>query len=105
MTLRITRAEVADAGEYKCVAKNRLGEASTSASLTIKEAAYKPEFIKKLKDKFETEGEDAEFEVVVTGKPQPKGKMQENIKSTNALSLTESVLKTIYPLVSILAVV
>ena len=71
-SLRITKTNAEDEAEYKCVATNEHGTASTSAELLVNEPDKRPEFTEKMKPVDVTEGEEIRFEVRVTGKPTPE---------------------------------
>ena len=71
-TLAISETTLEDEGEYKCVARNDVGSASTTAELLVNEEPARPEFKEKMKNIEVTAGEKARFEVQVTGYPEPK---------------------------------
>ncbi|KAI5632857.1 immunoglobulin i-set domain-containing protein [Phthorimaea operculella] len=66
-----------DAGKYKCVAKNREGEASCEANLEVVDKIGKrqkmepPEFLKKIGDTEVLRGMSAKFTACATGTPEP----------------------------------
>ncbi|XP_049875609.1 obscurin isoform X2 [Pectinophora gossypiella] len=66
-----------DAGTYKCVAKNREGEASCEAALEVVDKIGKrqkmepPEFLKKIGDIEVLRGMSAKFTACATGTPEP----------------------------------
>ena len=64
-------AEVTDTGSYKCVARNEMGQATSTARFTITEPALAPQFLKRLLDITGTEGKELALKVEVTGKPKP----------------------------------
>lgn len=68
-SLTFKPSELDDEGEYKCVARNELGSASTTAELLVSEAGAKPEFTEKLKNITALLGEEARFDVRVVGSP------------------------------------
>lgn len=70
--LTITRAERADEGEYRCVARNKNGSGSSKVALWVKQPATKPQFTKPLKNVEVSAGREAEFKVTVSGTPKPK---------------------------------
>ena len=72
LSLNFTQTELDDEGEYKCVAHNALGSASTKAELLVNEPAKKPEFKEKMKNISVRAGDKAKFEVRVTGSPLPE---------------------------------
>ncbi|XP_035445105.2 obscurin isoform X5 [Spodoptera frugiperda] len=67
----------ADAGRYKCVARNREGEATCEANLEVvdkiarKQKVEPPEFLKKIGDIEVFRGMSAKFTACVTGTPEP----------------------------------
>lgn len=65
-------SELDDEGEYKCVARNELGSASTTAELLVNEVGTKPEFTEKLKNISALPGDEARFVVRVAGSPSPE---------------------------------
>lgn len=78
-TLIITKAALSDSGEYRVVATNEFGTASSSALLTVKSKSEKsrreeekPTFVTELKDTKVNEGEPIELKVKVTAIPQAK---------------------------------
>ncbi|KAK0423255.1 hypothetical protein QR680_008049 [Steinernema hermaphroditum] len=71
-TLTIRDARLTDLGTYSCQATNVAGKAETSASVTVLEKMTGPEFVKKLMPIQVKESQNAQFEVTVTGKPEPK---------------------------------
>ncbi|CAH0405571.1 unnamed protein product [Chilo suppressalis] len=66
-----------DAGQYKCVAKNREGEASCEAALDVvdkiarKQRIEPPSFLKKIGDTEVLRGMSAKFTACATGSPEP----------------------------------
>ena len=68
-SLTFKPSELDDEGEYKCVARNELGSASTAAELLVNEAGAKPKFREKLKNITALPGEEARFDVRVVGSP------------------------------------
>ena len=71
-SLTLKPSELDDEGEYKCVARNELGSASTKAELLVNEANRKPEFTQELKNIIVQPGEEARFEVRLIGSPPPE---------------------------------
>lgn len=71
-----------DSGTYKCVIANKMGQATTSANITLVGEkilpktikAEPPKFLKKLDKKNVVEGDAVQLEVVVTGTPKPSVK-------------------------------
>ena len=70
-TLKFTETETDDDAEYKCTAKNELGEVSSTAELLVNEASVRPEFKEKIKPVEVKEGEEARFDVRIKGFPEP----------------------------------
>lgn len=71
-SLTFKPSELDDEGGYKCVARNELGSASTTAELLVNEAGTKPEFTEKLKNISALPGDEARFNVRVIGSPPPE---------------------------------
>ena len=71
-SLTFKASELDDEGEYKCVARNELGSASSQAELLVNEARSKPEFTEKLKNITVQPGKEARFDVRVIGSPPPE---------------------------------
>ena len=63
--LRISKASLEDAGEYKIVATNKVASASYSADITVKAKGTKPKFTKELADVEVDDLESIVFEVEV----------------------------------------
>ncbi|KAM4560767.1 titin-like [Fundulus diaphanus] len=63
-TLKLVKATKSDDGEYTCKAENRVGSASASCSVTVKEPAR---FVKKLRDTFYKIGHSLTLECTFTG--------------------------------------
>ena len=72
LSLNFKETELDDEGEYKCVARNEFGSASSQAELLVNEAGAKPEFKEKMKNVSVQEGQKARFDVLVTGSPPPE---------------------------------
>ena len=70
--LSFTETLADDRAEYKCVARNDVGSASTECELIVIKPISSPEFIVKLKTVNVNEGETAQFDVKATGHPEPK---------------------------------
>lgn len=64
--------ELDDEGEYKCVARNELGSASSEAELLVEEAETKPDFKEELKNISVLPWAEARFDVRVVGVPPPE---------------------------------
>lgn len=60
-----------DSGQYKCVVRNDLGSAPTSAKLKVI-IPTRPEFLEKLKNIEVNEGEEAQLEVRIKSYPKPE---------------------------------
>lgn len=71
ITLTIKQAKQEDAGSYKCVIRNDLGETSTSAKLIIK-VLTKPTFTTELTKVEVEEGEEARFVAGIECYPKPE---------------------------------
>lgn len=71
-SLTFKTSELDDEGEYKCVARNELGSASSEAELLVNEADKRPEFTEKLKNISARPGDEARFDVRVIGSPPPE---------------------------------
>lgn len=69
--LSFTETNADDSGDYKCVVKNDLGSASTEGEVVVTKPIVAPEFKEKLKSKQVSEGEPAQFDVRVSGNPEP----------------------------------
>lgn len=69
--LSFTETNIDDSGDYKCVVKNDLGSASTEGELVVTKPIVAPEFNKKLESLQVSEGELAQFDVQVSGNPEP----------------------------------
>lgn len=67
--LTINEATLGDAGEYRVIATNSVGTATSDASLSV---LSKPIFLTELKDKYLIEGDTAKFEVTINGFPKPQ---------------------------------
>lgn len=101
-SLTFKPSELDDEGGYKCVARNELGSASTTAELLVNEAGTKPEFTEKLKNISALPGEEARFDVRVTGSPPPevdwlKGK--EKIEDEGRFVLIDDIEDDLFSLV------
>lgn len=71
--LRIKDTKPEDAGRYKCVAKNSVGESTCAVSLRVKEAFIPPEFTRVSEGVFHVnDGDEITFSTKVRGKPEPK---------------------------------
>eukprot|EP00094_Tigriopus_californicus_P003329 TCALIF_03202-PA protein Name:"Similar to unc-89 Muscle M-line assembly protein unc-89 (Caenorhabditis elegans)" AED:0.27 eAED:0.27 QI:0/0.83/0.76/0.92/0.91/0.88/25/216/2842 len=76
-SLNIKKITEADMGEYKCVAKNKEGEAESKANLEVVEYVERkrsnaPEFLKTFGDELVFRGMSARFTALVSGDPEPE---------------------------------
>ena len=95
-------SELDDEGEYKCVARNELGSASSTAELLVNESNRKPEFVEKLKNISVQPGEEARFNVRVIGSPPPevdwfKGK--ESLEDEGRFLMVDDVEEDLFSLI------
>ena len=95
-------SELDDEGEYKCVARNELGSASSTAELLVNEGNRKPEFAEKLKNISVQPGEEARFDVRVIGSPPPevdwfKGK--EGLEDEGRFLMVDDVQEDLFSLI------
>ena len=70
--LILLRAELGDEADYKCIAKNDFGMASTKCELLVEEDHTAPLFKKKPESQTITAGQVVTFHVLVTGNPHPE---------------------------------
>lgn len=70
-TLKITKANLDDDAEYKCTAKNDLGQVSCLAEVLVNEARVKPEVKENMKPVEVKKGEEARLDVRISGTPEP----------------------------------
>ena len=70
-SVSLMEAKLEDEGDYKCVARNESGSASSTAELLIKKEATKPIFKETMKDVEVSEEEEGRFDVRVSGRPVP----------------------------------
>lgn len=94
--------ELDDEGEYKCVARNELGSASSKAELLVDEADSAPEFIETIKDITIQAGEEVRFDARVFGVPPPevdwyKGK--EALEDEGRFIIVDDVQKDLFTLI------
>ena len=94
--------ELDDEGEYKCVARNELGSASSKAELLVDEADSAPEFIDTIRDITVQAGEEVRFDVRVFGVPPPevdwyKGK--EALEDEGRFIIVDDVQKDLFTLI------
>lgn len=71
-SLNFKQTTIEDEGFYKVVVSNDLGSASSTCQLLVNEVGFRPTFEQKLKSVNVVEGEDATFQVRVTGQPAPE---------------------------------
>ena len=81
--LTISDTVADDEGEYKCVATNEHGTASSSAEVLVNEAIVMPEFKEKMKHTEVVEGDTARFDVHVVGNPKPVTEWSKGGKAIN----------------------
>ena len=100
-SLSINETRPADKGQYKCVARNDLGSASCSATLTVM-VPSKPDFQDKLKGVEVVEGDVVHFDVRVVGYPEPTiewFKGTSKLKNDGRIKVIESKDQNMYSLV------
>ncbi|XP_031635461.1 obscurin-like, partial [Contarinia nasturtii] len=71
-SLKIENAQVTDSSVYKVYAKNEHGEASSKANVQVLDSESKPSFSKKLISCAAPENSPVSFEVKVSGHPKPR---------------------------------
>lgn len=101
-SLTFKPSELDDEGEYKCVARNELGSASSEAELLVNEPGSKPEFKEKLKNINVVPGDEARFDIRVVGSPPPevdwfKGK--EKLEDEGRFVLIDDIEEDLFSLV------
>lgn len=78
-TLKIENAKPSDVGTYSVIARNVAGSDESSGNLAVEvEENIPPEFTQPLVDLDVKEGENAQFNVAVAGKPLPQVEWQRN---------------------------
>jgi hypothetical protein len=100
-TLSFTKLNLKDTGKYKCVVKNDFGSVTSSAEVVVKRRSRIPEVVEKMKDVNATEGDNARFEVKVSGYPSPKVQWyhrKNEIKSDGRFVITKSDTEQTYTL-------
>ena len=100
-SLTINETRSGDKGTYKCVARNDLGSASCSATLTVM-VPSKPDFQDKLKGVEVIEGDNVRFDVRVVGYPEPTiewFKGTSKLKNDGRIEVIESKDQNMYSLV------
>jgi hypothetical protein len=70
-TLVIKKASLQDQGIYRCTVSNEFGSAKSSANLVVQRKTIKPHVTKWLNNLVVTKGEEAKFEVNITGYEKP----------------------------------
>ena len=85
-SLLINAASFADAAEYSCVARNKVGDASFTVRLRVvdKDAHIAPHFIEHLKNVIIPEGKDAILSATCSGKPTPAVSWQKDERPLDA---------------------
>ena len=71
-SLNFKETELDDEGDYKCVAQNEFGSVSCWAEFLVNKPAAKPEFREKMKHVTVQVGQQARFDVLITGVPRPQ---------------------------------
>ncbi|XP_026501926.1 titin-like [Terrapene carolina triunguis] len=66
-TLVFSQVDSGDSGKYTCKAENSVGEASSSALLSVQERKFPPSFTRTLRDIHETTGLPVTFDCGITG--------------------------------------
>lgn len=92
-TLAFTKLNLGDSGTYKCVLKNDFGSVSSSADVVVQKRSRIPEVVEKMKDVNVIEGENACFEVKISGYPVPRVqwyRRKNEIKSNDKFVITKS---------------
>lgn len=72
ISLVIEKSTLGDAGDYKVVVSNELGEASAPIAVNVKPAATVPNFITPLRDSKVVEGFPAKLQFTLSGFPHPE---------------------------------
>lgn len=72
ISLVIEKSTLGDAGVYKVVVSNELGEATAPVTVNVKPAAAVPDFITPLKDSKVVEGFPAKLQFTLSGFPHPE---------------------------------
>lgn len=71
-TLSFKETRIEDEGVYKITANNDLGSTSSTCQLLVNELGIRPKFEQKLKNTNVVEGEEARFQVRLSGIPAPE---------------------------------
>lgn len=69
--LTIVDAKLTDEGDYTCMLSNKAGKDSCQVELLVEESVIPPEFIRKMSTIELSEGDLAQFDVRVSGRPVP----------------------------------
>ena len=69
--LKVNKCKEKDAGEYVCWLENKISKTMVPVMVEVALLPARPEFTTKLEDQVVTEGEDATYEVTITGLPYP----------------------------------
>ena len=70
-SLKVTKCQMKDHGQYKCTVKNKLGQATCFAKLNVSAPVLSPQFTLGLVDTECIEGKDVTLKVEFSGKPKP----------------------------------
>ena len=70
-SLKISKSELKDYGQYKCTIRNKLGQATCFAKVSVSEPVLSPQFTLGLVDTECAEGKDVTLKVEFSGKPKP----------------------------------
>ena len=69
--LKVNKCKDKDAGEYVCWLENEISKTMVPVMVEVTLLPARPEFTTKLEDQVVTEGEDATYQVTITGLPYP----------------------------------
>lgn len=101
-SLTFEPSKLDDEGDYKCVARNELGSASSKAELLVNEADAKPVFTEKLENVVVKTGEEVRFEVRVIGSPPPEVdwfKGENNLEDDSRILMVDNVEEDLFSLI------
>lgn len=101
-SLTFEPSKLDDEGDYKCVARNELGSASSKAELLVNEADTKPVFTEKLENVVAKTGEEVQFEVRVIGSPPPEVdwfKGENNLEDDSRILMVDNVEEDLFSLI------